>query len=275
MIASAHSHGMSSKVVGVIPAAGQGSRIAPLPCSKELYPIGFRPVESGEGVRPKVVCHYLLDKMRLAGVTEVFIVLRHGKWDIPAYLGDGRIASMNIAYLMMRLPWGPPFTLDQAYAFVQNDTVVFGFPDILFQPDDAFVQLLDRRAASGADVVLGLFPAHNPQYMDMVEIDAAGHVQRLDFKPHRTTLRYAWVCAVWGSAFTQFIHDYVRQVLSKASSRGQQMTESSDPDLSVGTVIQAAIEKGLQVDGVSFPEGTYLDIGTPEGLAEAMKRVSS
>ena len=28
-------------IVGVIPAAGRGKRIAPLPCSKELYPVGF------------------------------------------------------------------------------------------------------------------------------------------------------------------------------------------------------------------------------------------
>jgi len=29
------------EVVGIIPASGRATRIAPLPCSKELYPVGF------------------------------------------------------------------------------------------------------------------------------------------------------------------------------------------------------------------------------------------
>ncbi len=45
------------EIIGLIPAAGQATRLAPLPCSKELYPIGL---ERG-GARPKVVCEYLLD----------------------------------------------------------------------------------------------------------------------------------------------------------------------------------------------------------------------
>ena len=50
-------------IVGLIPAAGRGKRIAPLPCSKELYPIGFRPDEHGD-LRPEVASAHLLDKFR-------------------------------------------------------------------------------------------------------------------------------------------------------------------------------------------------------------------
>ena len=71
------------EVIGLLPAGGEAKRIAPLPCSKELFPIGFRPVgEQGE-LRPKVACHYLLEKMSLAGIGKVYIILRKGKWDIP------------------------------------------------------------------------------------------------------------------------------------------------------------------------------------------------
>lgn len=59
------------EVIGLLPAAGQATRIAPLPGSKELYPIGFRSVEGGS-LRPKVVCHYLLEKMRLAGIRKAY-----------------------------------------------------------------------------------------------------------------------------------------------------------------------------------------------------------
>src|SRR5262245_170131 len=87
------------EVIGLIPAGGQAKRIAPLPCSKELYPVGFRKHHADGSVRPKVACHYLLEKMKLAGVNKTFIVLRSGKWDIPTYFGDGKLVEMDLAYL--------------------------------------------------------------------------------------------------------------------------------------------------------------------------------
>ena len=72
------------EIVGIVPAVGHAARLAPLPCSKELYPIGFRSAAGGRSVRPKAVCLYLLEKFQLAGVTRSFIVLREGKWDIPS-----------------------------------------------------------------------------------------------------------------------------------------------------------------------------------------------
>ena len=88
------------EVVGLIPAGGQAKRLGALPCSKELYPIGFRKAEQ-DGVLPKVACHYTLEKMRAAGITEIYIVLKEGKWDIPTYLGDGAIADVHLAYLIL------------------------------------------------------------------------------------------------------------------------------------------------------------------------------
>jgi len=102
------------ELIGVLPSAGQAMRISPLPSSKELYPVGFRSINENTGLRPKVVSHYLLEKMQLAAVTRAYIVLRNGKWDIPAYLGDGAMLNMHLAYLMMGLPFGQPYTLDQA-----------------------------------------------------------------------------------------------------------------------------------------------------------------
>ena len=253
---------MTREIVGLIPAAGQATRIAPLPCSKEIYPIGFREVEDGSQ-RPKAVCHYLLEKMRLAGVTKAYIILREGKWDIPAYFGDGHWLNLDLAYLMMRLPYGAPYTLDQAYPFAKEATIVFGFPDILFEPQDAFVQLLARQAKTGAAVVLGLFPAENPNKMDMVDLDEAGRTRRIYIKPLRTDLVYTWIIAVWTPAFSQYMHDYLRAAQAASDSH------QSPPELYVGHVIQAALDDGLGVDSVLFSAGRCLDIGTPESLKRA------
>ncbi len=258
------------EVVGLLPAGGQANRIAPLPCSKELYPVGFRSVGAEDGLRPKVVCHYLLERMQRAEVTRAYIILREGKWDIPAYLGDGTMLGMHLAYLMMELPFGAPYTLDQAYPFVQDALVVFGFPDIIFQPEDAFVQLLARQETTRADVVLGLFPADQPQKMDMVDLDHNGRIRRIVIKPRQTDLRYTWIIAVWTPVFTRFMHEYL--VATQTERGGISGNGLPNPrELYVGDVIQAAIDAGIPVETILFPEGDYLDIGTPEDLFRAVR----
>lgn len=263
------------EVIGLLPAAGQATRIAPLPGSKELYPVGFRSVDGGQGRRPKVVCHYLLEKMRLAGIVKAYIVLRSGKWDIPAYLGDGTMLDMNLGYLIMRLPFGVPYTLDQAYPFVQEALVALGFPDILFWPDDAFTKLLARQAARKVDVVLGLFPTDQPHKAGMVDFDPDGRVRLVVEKPPQTKLCYMWGLAVWTPSFTHFMHQYLATLQSKSAldrSTSNLNSPIQPQDLPIGDVFQAAINHGLRVEAEVFAEGAYLDIGTPDDLVRAVRR---
>lgn len=265
----------SSEVIGLLPAAGLATRIAPLPCSKELYPIGFHKDGEGGFLRPKVVCHYLLEKMRSAGIKKAYIVLREGKWDIPAYLGDGTALDMHIGYLMMRLPFGVPYTLDQAYPFIQDAMVALGFPDIIFQPEDAFTRLLNRQAETKAEIVLGLFPIEHPQKWDMVDVADDGRIRRIVIKPSKTSLCCTWAIAVWTPVFTHFMHKYLTAV-QKAKKTGATLNSpSANRELFVGDVIQAAIDDNLPVEGVLLPDNTCLDIGTPEDLFEAVRETRS
>ena len=253
----------SMEVIGLIPAGGVGKRLAPLPCSKEIYPVGFTESDSKRERRPKAVCQYLLEKMRLAGIRKAFVVLRSGKWDIPSYLGDGKMLDMQLAYLMMDLPYGPPYTLNQASPFVKNALVAFGFPDILFYGNDGFEKLLAHQRETSADIVLGLFPADQPAQMDMIDIEENCRVREIVIQPHETHLHYSWDIAVWTSAFMDFLDSFLARERDRAAIRSE---------LSVGMVIQAAIREGLRVDGVVVSDEPYLDIGTPEGLARALKR---
>ena len=242
-------------------------RIAPLPCSKEIYPIGLKK-KSGNGMRSKAVCEYLLESMKVAGVRNVFIVIRKDKSDIPAYLGDGFEFGLNLAYLIMRNPNGTPYTLDQAYHFIKNDNIAFGFADIIFQPEDAYDRLISHQKTSGADIVLGVFPADNPSLMDMVDLDRSGRVLSIEIKPNKTNLQYTWLIAVWTPVFTQFMHEYLM------SSDDQVIEVGSAKEMYVGDVIQTAIDKGLYVESVIFPDSSYIDIGTPDNLEKARQKFS-
>jgi glucose-1-phosphate thymidylyltransferase len=257
------------EIVGVLPVGGRGVRIEPLPCSKEIFPIGFHRADGADGLRPKAVSHYLLEKMRIAGVRKAYFILRQGKWDIPSYFGDGAMVDMNLGYLMMRLPFGAPYTLDQAYSFVRHSVVVFGFPDIVFEGDDAFVKLLDRLDATEANVVLGLFPVKSPWTMDMIELGNNDEVRSIVIKPPATDLEYGWIIAVWTSVFTEFLHEHL---LSLQRRLGQDSTTSPphQSELSVGHVFQAALQAGLRFQAVRFPNQSFVDIGTAQNLEKAV-----
>ncbi|MFO7713618.1 sugar phosphate nucleotidyltransferase [Desulfosarcina sp.] len=257
--------------VGLIPAAGQARRVSPLPCSKEIFPVGFGEIRQKGPRHPKVAAHYLLEKMQRAGAQKTYIVLSKGKWDIPAYFGSGSMVNMAIAYLMTDLPHGVPFTLDSAFTFLQNKRVLFGFPDIIVHPDDVYIQLLDRLAASQADVVLGLFPAVNPQKMDMVELAADGTIAGIRIKPVQTDLKWTWIIAAWNFSFTRFMHQYVQDHLAAIAADAGGSEQKDRREVQIGGVIQAAIDSELEIDSVLFHRGTYIDIGTPEDMVTAVQ----
>jgi dTDP-glucose pyrophosphorylase len=256
-----------------LPAAGRSRRLAPLPCSKEILPVGFGEFPGIQGLRPKVASHYLLECLREAGIRKAYIVIREGKWDIPAYWGDGTMIGMHLAYVPIETSVGPPDTIDRAYPFVKDKIVAFGFPDILFRPKDVFTKLLARLNLQKSDVVLALFRAHDTKQMDMIEIDADQCVRAIHLKPKTTRLKYAWLCAVWTPTFTEFLHKFLCKVRVGAMSNlvGNRRIDPQG-DIPVGAVLLAAVRAKLRVEGLTFSNGSYIDVGTPGHLLKAVTR---
>jgi glucose-1-phosphate thymidylyltransferase len=201
-----------------------------------------------------------------ADITSVYIVLRDGKWDIPAYLQGGRSLDMHLAYLMIDMPFGAPYTVSRVVSFAPRATIAFGFPDMIFHSHDIFTRLLARQRARPADLILGLFPAEEGRPVDMVELREDGRVRRLVVQPPDTRLRETWGVAVWSPAFSTFLQAYVGEHADAAESQ---------PEASMGSVIQSAVEAGLSVEAITVCDTPYLDIGTPEGLLAAQRRAAA
>jgi glucose-1-phosphate thymidylyltransferase len=262
------------EAIGLIPAAGRAVRISPLPCSKEIYPIGFKRNDSQSLARPKGICEYLLEPMRKSGVKKAFLCFRSGKWDILSYLKSGSALDMHLAYLVTELPFGVPYTVDAAFPFIKGKQVVFGFPDTIFQPDDAFTHLMKKQLSSNADIVLGLFPALNPQKVDMVRLDDDDNVCDLQIKPSHTDLKFTWIIAVWEDTFTRFLHDFVTKHYERMSINKCVSCSNDSIEIHLGEVIQAAIKAELNVENVIFRNGSFLDIGTIEDMVKATQDFS-
>jgi glucose-1-phosphate thymidylyltransferase len=251
------------RLVGLVPAAGHGKRVAFLPCSKELFPIGFAHVgaQNRRELKPRAVGEYLLDRMRIAGVERVLIILSRGKWDIMHYFGDGSRFGLQIAYLFQENVWGMPYALDLARPWLRDEIVLFGMPDTIFRPINAFSKLLIAHQRFSADVTLGLFPTTTPERFGMVEFDNDSYrALNIIDKPDKTDLKYMWGIGCWGPVFTKFLHNQL-QVLSPPSK-----------EIVLGDIFQAAIEANLKVQVLPFEQGEFIDIGTPDELARAVKR---
>jgi glucose-1-phosphate thymidylyltransferase len=200
--------------------------------------------------------------MGYAGITKAYIVLRKEKWDIPAYFTDGSMVGINLAYLTVGRSYGVPFTLDYAYPFIRHARVAFGFPDILFKSEDAFVKLLTRHSETQPDIILGLLPAAEPSTFDRVDFDEKGIVQEFHAGPYSGPLRYSWAIAVWSPNFTEFLHRYTHE---------RAATAAQAPELSAGHAIKAALQEKLRVEGMIVGDESYLDIGTPADLVKAIR----
>lgn len=257
--------------IALIPAAGRATRLGELPCSKELLPIGY--FDADGRARPKPVSRYLVDQFRRAGCQRMFFVLRPEKWDIARYYGCGRQLGLDIGYLMMHEPYGPPFTVAQALPFIGEAPVLLGFPDILLDPPDAFAQALDALLASEADVMLASYPATAADACDLVagplrEGQRQGVVSRLEPKETQPVWEpdsHAWLFALWRPRFSH----YLGQALETLRAQVRRAPPGNEPEWPVGTVIAMALADGLRIERLHFPRGRFLDVGAPERLARA------
>jgi len=266
---------LNRNVVGLIPAAGNASRMSPIPCSKELYPIGYMNLDkSNSEFHPKVVCHYLLEKLSYAGINKTYVVIRDGKWDIPGYLKDGSLVNMSLSYVVANDPIGVPETLNFSYDFIQDSVIAFGFPDIIFDSNDAFVRLLKKQSAGCTDIVLGLFPVENPRKWDMIEFDEKGKIENIVIKQVRFDLDYAWAIAVWSPRFTKFIRTFLTDF--ESINKSFKIKERfRNREMYIGDIVQAAIYNDLSIDYEIFRNDDCIDVGTPEDLVKAILKNTS
>jgi glucose-1-phosphate thymidylyltransferase len=251
-----------SNIVGIIPAAGRGSRLAPFPCPKELFPVGYQDymVQGKPERRPKVISQYLVEELMAAGAERIFIILGEGKHDIMSYYGAGRRFGANVAYLFQEVLRGMPFALDLVYPWLKGEIVLFGMPDTVVEPKDAFVRLVDHHQSQNADLTLGLFDTDTPWKFSPVELDAEGRVISVVDKPKETELRNTWGICCWGHRFTELMHHYLSDIPPDKS------------EVVLADVFHHALHQGFDVHGLHFEEGQYLDIGTVEELDSALRK---
>src|SRR5438067_2449200 len=168
---------------GIIPAAGNGTRIQPLAFSKELLPVGSR--FDGPTERPRAISEYLIERMMLAGVTKICFVISPGKSDILEYYGAG-IGSATAVYVIQPHAAGLCDAIFRALPLIPDDESVFvGLPDTIWFPRDG-LRLLPDHALSFL-----LFPVKRPELFDAVVTGSDGRV--VDIQVKRPDASSRWI----------------------------------------------------------------------------------
>jgi glucose-1-phosphate thymidylyltransferase len=244
-----------SEAVGLIPAAGLGTRLLPLAYPKELLPITY--TEADGRVVPRPVLQASLEQMRRADVRRCTVVIAEWKLELVRVFGDGAALGIDLAYVVRGVPRGLSDALAAALPWLGDADACLALPDTLIAPEDALARVREERARSGADVVLGVFPTDHPEELGPVRVDASGAVVEVLDKPAATDLRNTWGLATWSPRFSALL---AREVAAAP--------EREKPVL--GALFQRALEAGLAVRAVVFESGRFVDVGTSRGLAEAL-----
>lgn len=242
-------------MLGVIPAGGLGTRLAPLAYPKELLPIVYAS-DDGRAV-PRPVLLSSLDQMRAANVEQCIVVIADWKLELVRVLGE-RQADVALAYVVRAVARGLADAIDATHAWLADRDVCLALPDTLIEPTDALARVGATLASTASDLVLGVFPTDCPEQLGPVRIDGAGRVLDVQDKPASVPdeMRNTWGLAAWTPRFSVFLHEMV----------------AANSGVVLGAVFQAAVANGLDVRAVRFEGGGLIDVGTPKGLAAAFAR---
>jgi glucose-1-phosphate thymidylyltransferase len=236
---------------GIIPAAGKGSRIQPLAFSKELLPVGSR--RDGPLERPRAASEYLIERMAIAGASNICFIISPGKSDILEYYG-GSAYNAHVCYVVQPQPMGLCDAIFRALPVIHpSETVMVGLPDTIWFPDNGLCAL----PSDGLSFLL--FPVKNPELFDAVVSDPLGNVLEIQVKSPKARSDWIWGAFQMPGTILYELHDLWRQ--------------RNRTDEYFGTLVNAYIEQGGAAKAIKAGH-SYVDIGTLHGYREAIQLLS-
>jgi glucose-1-phosphate thymidylyltransferase len=238
-------------MLGIVPAAGEGTRIQPLAFSKELLPVGSR--SDGKTERPRAVSEYLVERMILGGATRISFIISQGKSDIMEYYG-AEFGSVPFSYVVQPGPNGLCDALFRAIQLVTSDEpILIGLPDTVWFPENGFCALPN-------DVLsFLLFPVEHPEFFDAVVTDEEGLVREIQVKQRNAASSWIWGAFKMPGSIFHELYDLWR--------------ERERKDEYFGTLVNEWIARGGKAYGI--PRGvSYVDVGTLHGYREAVSFLS-
>ncbi|MFN6196540.1 MAG: sugar phosphate nucleotidyltransferase, partial [Planctomycetota bacterium] len=232
---------MSDDLMGVILAAGKGTRMRPF---SEHWPKPVLPVLG------KPLMAYQLEMMAAMGIRKVVVVIGHLGHEVVRALGDGSRWGVSIRYVEQEEMLGIAHAVSRLESHVDRPFFLF-LGDIFFVTEN-LRHMLDRFRAGNLGGVLACKREPNLEAIKrnfVVHTDGAGVVNRVVEKPRfpRTDLKG---CGIY--LFDQSFFDAVRRTPRTAMRNEYEITDSIQIFLDDGYKVEAA--EVVKADmNVSYP----------------------
>ncbi len=217
---------MSDKFVGVILAAGKGTRMAPF---SEHYPKPILPVCN------QPLLEHQIALMKSAGISKVYILIGHKGFEITKRLGDGGHLGINIQYIEQTKMLGIAHAIGHLENHIDKPFLLF-LGDIYFVPNDINA-MMEIYQQTETDAVLAVIEEQEPEAIKKnysVQIDDNNMVKRVIEKPRYTKNNLKGIGAY---LFNLTIFDAIRRTPRTAMRDEYEITEA----------IQVLIDDGAHV----------------------------
>lgn len=217
------------EVMGVILAAGKGSRIQPFSAStpKPLLPILGRPLLAWQ-----------IETMRALGIQDVLVLVGHLGHHVVQTLGDGSRFGVRLRYAEQEQALGIAHAVGRLEPFVDRPFLLF-LGDIFFETDE-LSRMLELFERDGVDAVLAVKEESDPEAIRRnftVEEDERGFVRRVIEKPRNPRTRRKG-CGLY--LFDPAIFDAVRRTPRTALRDEYELTDSIQIFIEYGYGVVAA-----------------------------------
>ena len=225
------------KIIGLIPAAGKGSRLG-LPFPKELYP-----VVAGNSVVP--VAAYAMSQIDEV-TNRCVVVITPDKHQLMEYYSKCTWIESAVRYVVQGNGTDLADAVRWAYPAIRGKRVAFAMPDTIIWPEWAMAEL-DQQMTDEDDMVMGLFVVSDPSKFGMVST-WNGYATGVYDKQPASVIPYAWGCLLWQPKFTEM-------VWQSRDSFAELLNE----------IVQQGHTKVVEFDK---PDHHYYDLGTVDGIKE-------
>jgi len=237
---------------GILLAGGEGTRLHPMTrvVSKQLLPVYDKPL-----------VYYPLTTLMLAGVRDILIITRpRDSGAFQELLGDGSAWGLSLRYAVQPSPRGIAEALLIGRAHLAGGPAALALGDNLFF-GTGLGRNLETVAAANRGATIFAYPVRDPARYGVIALDEDGAPLRIDEKPRRPSSSLAIPGLYFYDADAPDIAASLRP-----SARGE---------LEISDVNRAYLDRG-RLAVVQLGRGaTWLDVGTPEALAQATAYVQT
>lgn len=244
----------------VIPAAGSGTRMAPVTdyLPKSMLPLGKKPV-----------MHHLVDELREASIAKIAIVSQSNQTSIFSYFRD----FPEVEFIIDDSKSGPGGALLKAQQFVNNDPFVTLFADapIRGKKRGSYLEeLMDLSIAENATVTLAVYEVPKTEINNRGVVtfennsisSGANKVTGIIEKPAKEEIKRDWI---WASACRYVLDPKIFEAL-------EAIQRDEKNELQLTSAVRHLLQEGEKVIGCPLSKDLRrYDTGYFEGYFEAFK----